>query len=791
MRLEDEREIRALRDRLARLSEAGLRINESLDLDSVLQGVLDSARALTGALYGVIAFLDGPGRLQEFLSSGMDPGQAEQLWELPEGTSLFEYLSTLQEPLRLPDFHSHTRSLGLPEFHPPMPVSPALSFLAAPIRHRGESVGNIFLAEKENGAEFTREDEESLVTFAFQAALVIANARRHRDERRARNDLETLIDTAPVGVAVFDARTGAPLSFNQEALRILESLREPGCPPEQLLQLLTVRRAGGREIPLREHPMAHALSAGDAVRAEEVVLSVRDGQNVTVLVNATPMQSEEGAVETFLVTFQDMTPLEEVERLRAEFLAMVSHELRTPLAAIKGSVATLLNPAAALSPVESLEFFRIIDSQTDRMRALLGDLLDVARIETAELSVSPEPSDLAALANEAGNAFRASGSRHRLVLEFPSDLPWGMADRARIGQVLGNLLSNAARHSPESSTIRLGAVREEFQVALSVSDEGTGITAESLPRLFRKFARPAGERQSGDTGLGLAVCRGIVEAHGGRIWAESDGLGLGARFTFTVPTVDESGHDSAAMVVEPSTGYPQRDSSGRQMRILAVDDDPQALRYTQDAVTRAGFAVVATGEPNDAIRLVQQAQPHLVLMDVMLPGADGIDLMQDITGTDGPPVIFVSAYGQDDLVARAFEAGAADYVVKPFSPTELVARIRAALRRRESPIPAAPYVLGDLAVNYTERTVTLAGQPVRLTALEFRTLAELSANAGRLLTYEQLMRRVWGTEDGLDLRPMRTVISTLRHRLSDDADNPTYIFTEPRVGYRMPKGEAS
>ena len=127
--------------------------------------------------------------------------------------------------------------------------------------------------------------------------------------------------------------------------------------------------------------------------------------------------------------------------------------------------------------------------------------------------------------------------------------------------------------------------------------------------------------------------------------------------------------------------------------------------------------------------------------------------------------------------------------VKPFSPTELAARIRAALRKRAATEPSEPYVLGDLTIDYVERRVTLAGRPLPLIAMEYRLLAELSANAGRLLTYEHLLERVWGEKDNGDVRPMRTIVSKLRRKLGDDADNPTYIFTEPCVGYRMAKAE--
>ena len=217
---DEGREIVELRDRQSRLSQASLRINESLDFEAVLQGVLDSARSLTGSRYGVITLLDDEGRIQDFVTSGLTPEDHRLFMELPDRVMFFEYLSSISEPLRLRDFHSYMRELGLPEFRPPMAVNSPLPFLAAPLRHRGEGVGAIYVGEKER--EFTPQDEETLVMFASQAALVIANARRHRDEQRARADLETLIDTSPVGVLVFDAKTGGLTSVNREARRIVQ-----------------------------------------------------------------------------------------------------------------------------------------------------------------------------------------------------------------------------------------------------------------------------------------------------------------------------------------------------------------------------------------------------------------------------------------------------------------------------------------------------------------------------------------------------------------------------------------
>ena len=776
------RENEALRERLSRLSEASLRINEDLDLDTVLREVVDGARSLTGARMGSITVFEDSGQLQDFITSGLTPEEHELFVNLPGGPEFFAYLSNLPEPLRLADFSAHTRSLGLPEIGPPL--GPVGSFLGAPIRHRGQHVGNFYLSDKEAGVEFTDEDEETLAMFASHAATAIANARRLQSEQRAKKDLETLIDTSPVGVVVFDARTGSPVSLNMEGRRIVDGLRNPDQSAEQLLDVLTFRRADGREISLRVFPLAQALSTGETVRAEEIVIGVPDGRSVTVLLNATPIRSDEGEVESVVVTLQDMTAVEELERLRAEFLAMVSHELRAPLTSIKGSAATVLGSPADMDPAVVRQFFRIIDEQADHMHNLVADLLDVARIATGTLSVAPEPAEVAVLMDRARSTFLSGGGRNNLAIDVESDLPLVMADRLRIVQVIGNLLSNAARHASESSVIRVTAVREDFHVAVSVADEGRGISSERLPHLFRKFTRFESEGEGGDTGLGLAICKGIVEAHGGRIWAESEGLGMGARFTFTIPSVEEAGSGLHSLSTRSS-----RRGAGKRVRVLAVDDDPQALRYVRDALSRAGYAPVVTGDPEETLRLVEVEKPDLVILDLMLPGTDGIELMKDILEMADVPIIFLSAYGREELIARAFDMGAVDYVVKPFSPTELAARIRAALRKREVSEPSEPYVLGDLTIDYAERGVTLAGRPVELMAIEYRMLAELSANAGRVLTYEHLLGRVWGEKSSGDVRPMRTIVSKLRRKLGDDADNPTYIFTEPRVGYRMPKGE--
>ncbi len=186
-----------------------------------------------------------------------------------------------------------------------------------------------------------------------------------------------------------------------------------------------------------------------------------------------------------------------------------------------------------------------------------------------------------------------------------------------------------------------------------------------------------------------------------------------------------------------------------------------------------------TGEHEDLSRIIEAKKPHLVLLDLMLPGTDGLELMESVPELADLPVIFISGYGRDETIARALESGAEDYIVKPFSPTELTARVRAALRRREEP---EPFVLGDLAIHYEARRVTVAARALELTATEYELLRTLSLNAGRVSTYDMLLRRVWSRRHTGDTGRLRTVMKRLRRKLGDDPARPNWIFSELLAG---------
>ena len=239
-----------------------------------------------------------------------------------------------------------------------------------------------------------------------------------------------------------------------------------------------------------------------------------------------------------------------------------------------------------------------------------------------------------------------------------------LADRDRIVQVLNNLFSNASRLSPETLPIRVSAVQDGLEVAISVSDKGVGIPPEQLPRLFRKYAR-VGDSESGigGSGLGLAICEGLVEAHGGRIRAESGGAGLGARFTFTIPVAEQTPSRAAAGFAWSSSRSPRE--GPERTRILVVDDDPLMLRFARGALSAEGYEPLVTGDPLKVSDLIKTRKPQLVLLDLVLPGTDGIGLLDQIPEMADLPVIFISGYGRDETIATALQKGAADYILNP------------------------------------------------------------------------------------------------------------------------------
>ena len=737
------------RDWLARLSEACFYITSKSDLNEILQVVVDGACAITGGRAGTVELFDSPALRKDYQASGAgsESGVAS---DTCYGKS---FTATLEAPLLL----------------------------------GSEAIGAVRIYEKEGSENFTPEDEQALQTIAPLATLAISNAIRYWSDRRTKAELEALVEASAISVVVLDVNSGGPLAVNQEARRMFRALFNDGRALEQILEEVTLHRSDGREMAISEVPMDQASGPSETVRSEHVFAKNSDGMSVSLLMNVTPVRLDSGDVVSVVVTFQDATTKEGTERLRSDLLGLVSHELRTPLTTIKGSAATALGSSSPLDAAEMRQFFRIIDQQANHLRNLIRNLHDLARIEDGTLSVSMVPCDVVEILNQAKNTYEGVTPSGTVEIRSVPGLPLVAGDKQRVLQILNSILAYASKFSADSSTVKLGVQQEGSFLELTVEYQSKGFPSADLSTLFAKGPSSGQERVPETHDLDLSVCKGIVEAHGGRIWFNSEGRNQVGKFTFTLPVAEET---------KEYGGQTWKGGSGADVanlpQVLVLDNDPQTLAYTSDALRAAGFAALVTGSPDEAYRLLEDERPRAILLDLMIPGLEGMEVIERIPKVVDVPVIFLSDRGREHDVERAFEKGGDDYIVKPFLASELIARVRAAIRKRElhsQPKPSEVFQLGEITINYGERTVEVAGRPVQLTATEYKLLFEFSISGGRVLTHDQLLRRVWGISYEGDTRLLRAFVKSLRRKLGDDANSPSYIFTEPGVGYRLAKSQ--
>lgn len=770
-------------DRFSRVTEAFQRVAAKTGLAEILQTVVDEARSITGAQYSAIKLNYAAGLSMDIITSGVSPQEATPSTSLPPGNQQSGRGDDAPKSHSAGDNHSPNLPQNQSESSTPL-----LARLETPITHWGETYGVISLVGENVDGAFSSEDSAIINMLSSLAGASITSALRYWTESRAAADLEALINTAPVGIMVFDAQTGALHSANEKIRQLREELRISNLPWDQLFHTLKYRRSDGREISLAETSLRHLLSRGETVRAEEFDIEFPGGAVLTALISATPVRSEDDRVVSVIVTLQDANPTENTHQLGVELLGTVSEELRTPLTTIKGSAATVLGASPPLDPTETRQFFRIIDRQADYMREIINNLLDLSHIEAGTLTISPVPSELRDILLEAREALLSSGAKYEVVIQQGPDLPLVWADRHRVTHVLHSLVALAARYSGEAPSVNINARWEELFIAVSIEVKRKGGSSEVRPPEFGYLTRIEGDQEVQALGPNFAVCRAIVESHGGRLWADFETGVAAARFTFTLPVADSPAHETKiGRSVGPSAHGATR-SQG--LPVLAIDRDPQVLRSLQHALEEAGYNPTVACDLNEVDSLMESARPQLLLLDLTLPGVQEEGIIDRITKALDIPVIFLSERGREQDISKAFELGADDYIVKPFVPSELLARVKAALQKGATyrlARPVEPFRLDDLTLDYSSRIVTVAGQPVQLTATEYKLLFELSVVAGRVLTHEQLLRRVWGANYSGDARIVRAFVKSLRRKLGDDASHPRYICTEPRVGYRMAK----
>jgi len=773
-------------DALSRLREASLKISEHLEEGPVAQEVVHQARFLTEAKYGALLCFDEEGNTADVLISGLAPEQAGLIGTTPGSRGILGALNNADKPVRIGNIGDHPDSVGVPPYHPPM-----VSFLGMPIRFRGRHLANLYLADKQTHAEFTQEDEELITTFAAQAAAAMATASEYDQVVSARAELQTLLDSSPMGVFVIDAHTGELKSHNREAQRIAAFSGLEQLHPDAAVKAMSIRRLDGSEVSMAEGLVAPIVRTGRTVRAQELFINFPNGRTMHILANAAPLYSDDGQVMSVAFAAQDLTPLEEIDRDRRDYLCLVDKELRTPLSTIKGSVSALAEALSQSTSSESHQLLKIIDLQADLMRAQLNGVTDLINIEAGALAISSEPSDAASLLKEFCAAFQRLHPGRRILVEVAAPLPRVMVDRQRLGQAVNTLLLCALKCSAPASALKVAARGQAGRVEVTISTEGPVAPDRELYETIQEISNDqvkGGFAGKSNEDIALAVCKGVLNAHGGKLWAEHGQSGQGMTVGFSLPVDAEAG----IRPVPPSGPAAERPRpvEGGKSRILSVVENSRMLSAIQRTLSHCGYVPIGTLNYADLERLIDDEKPHLVLLDLTAPGARDFEVIQKVTRDYGVPAIVLSGQGDDECIVRAFEMGADDYIVKPFSPSELVARIKASFRKRSDnrhALAREEFVVGDLSISYPERRVAVAGKRVHLTATEYQLLYELSTKAGRVLTQDELLRRIWGEEYMGDIQLLRAFVKTLRQKLGDNARRPTYIFTEHGVGYRMPK----
>ncbi len=421
------------------------------------------------------------------------------------------------------------------------------------------------------------------------------------------------------------------------------------------------------------------------------------------------------------------------------------------------------------------------------MGRTIDDLLELSRIETSSVYQSDAVA-LAGIIDEAVSRIRPAAEQAGITIDARG-VDRGVevsGDGRQLTSAISNLLDNAVKYSDAGSTVEVGAeLGDEGRVAVSVSDRGIGIPARDLERIFERFYRvdQGRSRQTGGTGLGLAIVRHVAANHHGTVEVESR-LGEGSTFTLRIPATATAG-----VAPSPDTGARPMTS---MPSVLVVEDEDSFVDALTVGLTREGFKVSIARDGAEALDLFDDIQPDLVLLDVMLPKVSGLDVCRELRSRSSVPIIMVTAKGAEIDTVVGLEVGADDYVTKPYRLRELVARMRAVLRRHPSEAPPVAVAVagddvvsvGDVSLDHQRHEVVIRGEEVRLPLKEFELLAMLLENAGRVLTRDTLIDRVWGADYVGDTKTLDVHVKRLRAKVEPDPAHPSHIVTIRGLGYK-------
>jgi len=421
-----------------------------------------------------------------------------------------------------------------------------------------------------------------------------------------------------------------------------------------------------------------ATTSGEPFETEYRLRRASDGCWRWHLGRAQPVKDERGRVLQWVGTCTDIEDQKRIEerileesRRKDEFLAMLGHELRNPLTPILAGARVLRERAPQPCPAE----IAIIERQATQMARLLDDLLDVGRISRGRIELRKQRQELFGIVEHALESTLPllEERRHRLIVNVPFQGLTVDVDTVRLAQVISNLVNNAAKYTKPGGTVTVRATRDGDEVRLSVADNGAGIPPDRLARVFELFEQgPRSlERAEGGLGIGLTVVKNLVEMHGGRVEAVSDGVGRGSEFVVRLPAAAPVARIEPQAIRVPEAR--QVRSTGR--RVLVVDDNPDILTILADVLTWKGFQVEIARSGPAAIEAARAFRPEAVLLDIGIPGLDGYEVARQLRADPmlaTTRLIALTGYGQQSDRDRAHAAGFHHHMVKPPAMDELL-----------------------------------------------------------------------------------------------------------------------
>jgi PAS domain S-box-containing protein len=417
---------------------------------------------------------------------------------------------------------------------------------------RGKLLGAITLVYGDSKRHYRMKDLRIAEELARRAAVAVDNALLYHDAQMQRERLQVTLRSIGDGVIASTLEGG--LTFMNPVAEQLTGWEEADALDASLEMVFQVLH---RETRVRVVFPVEAMQQGQTLDFSENLLLAKDGRETPIDHSVSPIRDALGTVQGLVLIMRDVSArlraeqeladllrreqdaraeAEEANALKLKFLAMISHELRTPLTSIKGFVSSLLATDVMWSAEQQRDFLQTAEGETDKLTDLVEHLLDLSRMHAGTLRILPEPQPLVSIVNTARAQLQMLTARHELVLALNGGLPDVLADGQRIAQVIVNLVDNAVKYSPPHTRITLGASPTAEGIQISVSDEGEGIAPDDRQLVFETFHQVTRKSRQKGAGLGLAICKGLVEAHGGRIWIEERD-GPGTTICFTLPTV--------------------------------------------------------------------------------------------------------------------------------------------------------------------------------------------------------------------------------------------------------------